>query len=665
VTNNDGSNAGARVTTTVTEQADVGVSKTAQATVNAGTNFTYTLTVKNNGPSAAANVLIADSLPASVAYVSSSNGGLVASRTVSWPLVTIAAGDSVQRTVTVTAPGIGTLTNIARASATTSDPNPTNNDGTNTAARTTTTVLQPADVEVKKSGPGTVNAGSQFSYTLTVKNHGPGAARDVVIADSLPATATYVSSSDIGSLSSRTVTWPTVVSIAVGDSVQRTVTVSAPGAGPLTNIARAATFTIDPDSTNNNGTNAAARVTSMVTPRADIEVTKSGPASVFGPAQLTYTLTVTNHGPSVADDVAIADSLPASVTHVSSSDLGSLSSRTVTWPAVTIPVGNSVQRTVTVRAPETGSFTNIARATSPTVDPDGTNNNGTNSGARVTTTVQLFSLTVAPTSATTPRGENATYFVTVNPATSFNNAVTFSCAGLPAGASCAFSPPAVTPGANDAFSTLTVSTLAGPPTPIGSASFDVVATAGSVVEQAAVDLDITKDFAITVSPESQTVDLGGAATVFTVTVEDSGFYDNTVTLSCSDLPAGVSCAFNPGAVTPNGADATVQLSVSASAAASGYAGGLGEPPWWISVVLLSLALPLGLAGALGRRAGGLVPSRRRLATAVMVLLFGCLGLLTACNESPVDIPDITSTFTITGTAGSDVHSTTATITVRR
>jgi hypothetical protein len=196
-------------------------------------------------------------------------------------------------------------------------------------------------------------------------------------------------------------------------------------------------------------------------------------------------------------------------------------------------------------------------------------------------------------------------------------------------------------------------------------SFDIVATAGTVVDEVSVDLDLTKDFAVTVSPATRTVDIGGAAAVFTVTVEDSGFYDTAVTLSCSDLPAGVTCAFSPSAVTPNGADAAVELQVTASAAASGIPGGSGEPPWWISILLLALALPLALAHVRGRASGGLVTVRRRLATAVMVLLFVCVGMLAACSDDPFDLPDITAPFTITGTSGSDVHSTTATITVRR
>ena len=45
--NNNGSDPASRVTTTVVEQADVAVTKTGPATINAGQPITYTLTASN------------------------------------------------------------------------------------------------------------------------------------------------------------------------------------------------------------------------------------------------------------------------------------------------------------------------------------------------------------------------------------------------------------------------------------------------------------------------------------------------------------------------------------------------------------------------------------------------------------------------------------------
>ena len=56
--------------TTVTQTADLSITKTAPATAIAGTNITYTLSVANGGPSSASTVALTDNLPASVTFVS-------------------------------------------------------------------------------------------------------------------------------------------------------------------------------------------------------------------------------------------------------------------------------------------------------------------------------------------------------------------------------------------------------------------------------------------------------------------------------------------------------------------------------------------------------------------------------------------------------------------
>ena len=59
--------------------------KTGPATVSPNGSITYTLNVVNNGPSAAAAVVVTDVLPAGVSFVSASNGGSNVAGTVTWP----------------------------------------------------------------------------------------------------------------------------------------------------------------------------------------------------------------------------------------------------------------------------------------------------------------------------------------------------------------------------------------------------------------------------------------------------------------------------------------------------------------------------------------------------------------------------------------------------
>src|SRR5439155_1622546 len=143
------------------------------ANVNAAQNLTYTVTVINNGPSDASAVVVRDTLPAGVTFVSASNGGTLAGAVVSWPAVaTLANGASLSRTVTVTAPATGTLLNVARADAATVDPDSTNNNGSAPSNRVSTVVDERSFPTLPTSDPATVNAAQNLTYTITVTNNG-------------------------------------------------------------------------------------------------------------------------------------------------------------------------------------------------------------------------------------------------------------------------------------------------------------------------------------------------------------------------------------------------------------------------------------------------------------------------------------------------------------
>jgi trimeric autotransporter adhesin len=83
-------------------------------------------------------------------------------------------------------------------------------------------------------------------------------------------------------------------------------------------------------------------------------------------------------------------------------------------------------------------------------------------------TAQAFSLSASPSSARVSVGGSATYTISVAPLGGFNAAVSFSCSGLPAGASCSFSPASVTPNGSSAISSsLTISTTGSASAPGG------------------------------------------------------------------------------------------------------------------------------------------------------------------------------------------------------
>jgi uncharacterized repeat protein (TIGR01451 family) len=135
VSDSYGSAVSSNATLTVYVIADIAVLLSGPPVATQGSNFVYTITVTNLGPSTASNVVASDILPAGLNFVSASSGGKATNGIVTWPKVSsLAVGSVINYTLTVNAPLTGRFTNSASAVATTYDPNPTNNSGVVIAA---------------------------------------------------------------------------------------------------------------------------------------------------------------------------------------------------------------------------------------------------------------------------------------------------------------------------------------------------------------------------------------------------------------------------------------------------------------------------------------------------------------------------------------------------
>ncbi len=127
--------------------ADLAITKgtTVSGTLAPGDQFTYNLSVTNNGPGDATGVVVTDALPAGLAYVSDTCGGSwdAGSSTWTWTIGNLAAAASSNCDLTVEVqPGAsGTITNTASVTANESDPDPANSQAS-------------ADVQVSSSVPG-------------------------------------------------------------------------------------------------------------------------------------------------------------------------------------------------------------------------------------------------------------------------------------------------------------------------------------------------------------------------------------------------------------------------------------------------------------------------------------------------------------------------------
>ena len=385
--NNDGSASAAQVISSVTANADVATFKSGATNVTAGSNLTYTISVTNLGPSTASNVVVSDVLPTNTTFVSAP-GGSLSNGVVTWSSLTnLAASTGTNFTVTVTAPAGGSITNTASSVSSTADPDPGNNDGNAPAAQVISSVSASADVATFKTGATNAVAGSNLTYTITVTNLGPSTASNVVVFDTLPTNAVLVSAGG-GSLSNGVVTWSSLTNLSVGTGTNFTVTVTAPAGGSITNTASSTAATPDPDPGNNNGSAAGGRVVTVVSASADLFVLKSGLTNALVATNLTYTIAVTNLGPSDATNVVVSDTLPVGASFVSVTGGGILASNVVSWAVAALPFGLGTNFTLTVMTPSNAAtLTNIVSATSPVPDPAPANNDGSAAASRVITAV--------------------------------------------------------------------------------------------------------------------------------------------------------------------------------------------------------------------------------------------------------------------------------------
>jgi hypothetical protein len=183
-----------------------------------------------------------------------------------------------------------------------------------------------------------------------------------------------------------------------------------------------------------------------------------------------------------------------------------------------------------------------------------------------------FSISCSPSSVSVQQGGSVGSTCTITSTAGFASAVTLACANLPAGVSCSYAPNPVTPPANGSTnSSLTITASGSAAT--GTFTIQAQGTSGATTRSANISLTVTAtptpNFSVSCSPGSLTVTQGASSGTSTCTVTSSGGFSSAVALSCTGLPAGVSCAYNPSSVTPpaNGS-ATSALTLSATASAA-------------------------------------------------------------------------------------------------
>ena len=235
-----------------------------------------------------------------------------------------------------------------------------------------------ADLAAACSAPSGLVLGNTLTYQIAITNQGPATASNVLVSDTLPAAALFLSATGGGVANNGVVTWPVIAALPVGGRVNYSVVVSPPASGLLTNLVSTTASNLDPSATNNTAT-----VVNAVGPSADLAVFATGPATAPTGTNASYTIIVTNLGPSAATNVLVMDILSSNAVFVSASGGGSYSRGSISWPAVSsLADGAALSFTVTATLPSAGLVTNRAAATSITPDP----NPGDSDGSSATVT---------------------------------------------------------------------------------------------------------------------------------------------------------------------------------------------------------------------------------------------------------------------------------------
>jgi len=279
---------------------------------------------------------------------------------------TLQSGEFLTLTFDVTVENPCGVTQIVNTVAATSDLTPTN---------VTATVEDPVaytDLMLTKTASVTnVQEGDNVTYTIVVTNQGPVTATGLQVTEPLTNGLTYVS--DVpsqGTYDDATGLWD-IGSLAVGSTVNLTITVDVDvgtAGTSITNLSRVTAMDqADPTPGNNEDT-------AVITVEGvDVGVGKSVlPAIPVEKEQLVYTVSVTNFGPDTATGVVVTDALPSGLTYVSDvPSQGTYDDGTGLWMVGTLTLSqvNTATRTATDQVDTNAANDTASVVVSPTQAP--------------------------------------------------------------------------------------------------------------------------------------------------------------------------------------------------------------------------------------------------------------------------------------------------------
>ena len=379
--------------------ADLSITKTdGVSTYTPGDKVTYTIRVSNAGPEDVAGGRVSDTFPLKIAsahWTCTGTGGGSCTASGNGDIsesIDLPVGGAVTFTVTanIKSSATGQLRNTASVTlpAGMTDPDVSNNSATDTD-----NAAYSADLSiVKDDGVTTYTPGGSVTYTIQVSNAGPSDVTGGTVSDTFPAkiastTWTCAATGGGSCTANGTGNINDTIDLPAGESLTYTViaTIDNAAAGPLTNTASVAppAGVTDPNGSNNTDSD-----TDNAT--ADLAITKVADVAYYSPGgTMTYTIQVSNAGPSNVTGATVSDAFPAEVSNplptwtctatggasCTSNGSGDIND------TINLPVGDTVTYTVSVTVDSGASSdivnTAVVNPPSGTTDPNIGNNSAT------------------------------------------------------------------------------------------------------------------------------------------------------------------------------------------------------------------------------------------------------------------------------------------------
>jgi uncharacterized repeat protein (TIGR01451 family) len=367
------------------------INQTTQTEAIAGGSQTYTFDVENAGPSTATGVFLTDALPTDLMFDKSGSSKechISSGNTVTCSLgnldPNIPPGAVPPKSVTINttvdpAYDAPNVTHQASVAAAEDDINRTNN-----ISKLSTLVTISADLQLTGEGPTTVSgddlgslvcAGENLLYTFNVFNDGPSNSRGGTIRGISLGDLSFVSSPDgcIFHGNNGTVSCPVPAMPPKGDPYVARFVAASTKALTTVPIAAIVLSAYDDESGNDGVTLDSLSIDSA----SDLLASLSGPRLVKPGSALTYTLDVTNRGPSKAEAVTIGYGIEPAIAPITVASEPGCDDTTCTPSSCICSIEADTTQTITISFPAPAGLGTTVTASASVVaancDPSGNN----------------------------------------------------------------------------------------------------------------------------------------------------------------------------------------------------------------------------------------------------------------------------------------------------